>query len=66
MDCKLTTGLPALSALLLLQTARAAPLAAVDQQGKNLHRFFDTSPISPWGWYIALFRMPYENVSPRP
>ncbi|WP_207955354.1 hypothetical protein [Segetibacter sp. 3557_3] len=30
-----------------------------------IHRFFDTSPLSPSGRYLALFRMPYENKSPR-
>ena len=34
--------------------------------GGVIHRFFDTSPISPSGNYVALFRMPYENKSPRP
>lgn len=31
-----------------------------------IHRFFDTSPISPSGKFIGLFRMPYENKSPQP
>lgn len=31
-----------------------------------MHRFFDTSPISPSGRYIALFQLPYENRQPRP
>ena len=31
-----------------------------------IHRFFDTSPLSPSGRYLALFRMPYENKSPSP
>ena len=34
--------------------------------GGIIHRFFDTSPISPSGKYVALFRMPYENKSPQP
>jgi len=33
---------------------------------KVIHRFFDTSPLSPSGRYLALFRMPYENKSPQP
>lgn len=33
---------------------------------KVIHRFFDTSPLSPSGKYLALFRMPYENKSPMP
>ncbi|TCC88754.1 hypothetical protein EZ428_19170 [Pedobacter frigiditerrae] len=32
--------------------------------GKVIHRFFDTSSISPSGKYIALFRFPYEDHSP--
>lgn len=31
-----------------------------------IHRFFDTSPLSPSGKFLALFRMPYENKSPKP
>ena len=34
--------------------------------GRVIHRFFDTSPISPSGKYIALFRLPYEDKSPLP
>ena len=34
--------------------------------GRGIHRFFDTSPISPSGKYIALFRLPYEDKSPIP
>jgi len=34
--------------------------------GRIIHRFFDTSPISPSGRYLALFRFPYENQSPKP
>ncbi len=33
--------------------------------GKIIHRFFDTSPVSPSGRYVALFRMPYENKEPQ-
>jgi hypothetical protein len=31
-----------------------------------IHRFFDSSPISPSGRYLALTRLPYENRLPRP
>ena len=34
--------------------------------GRTIHRFFDTSPISPSGKYMALFRMPQEEFTPRP
>ena len=33
---------------------------------RTIHRFFDTSPVSPSGRYVALFRLPYENKSPAP
>lgn len=34
--------------------------------GRIIHRFFDTSPISPSGRYVALFRLPNENRTPQP
>ncbi len=34
--------------------------------GRIIHRFFDTSPLSPSGRYLALFRMPNESSSPQP
>ncbi len=33
--------------------------------GKVIHRFFDTSPISPSGKYVALFRFPYDDHAPK-
>ena len=33
---------------------------------RTLHRFFGTSPISPSGRFLALFRLPYENRAPSP
>lgn len=38
----------------------------VISEGGCIHRFFDTSPISPSGKYVALFRFPYEDHSPVP
>lgn len=35
-------------------------------EGRIIHRFFDTSPFSPSGRYIALFRMPFEDHLPQP
>ena len=35
-------------------------------KGRVIHRFFDTSPISPSGRYIALFRFPSEVTPPSP
>lgn len=34
--------------------------------GRCLHRFFDTSPISPDGRYLAVFRLPFEDRLNRP
>lgn len=34
--------------------------------GRTIHRFFDTSPFSPSGRYMALFRLPFENRNPLP
>jgi len=31
-----------------------------------LHRFFDTSPVSPSGRYLAVFQMPFEDRRPVP
>lgn len=31
-----------------------------------IHRFFDTSPFSPSGRYMALFQMPFEDRWPQP
>lgn len=36
-----------------------------DQDG-CMHRFFDTSPISPSGRYLVVFQMPFENRQPEP
>jgi hypothetical protein len=41
------------------------PIARV-ASGRIIHRFFDTSPISPSGRYLGLFRLPQETRSPRP
>lgn len=35
-------------------------------EGRIIHRFFDSSPVSPSGQYIALTRFPFENRSPKP
>ncbi len=34
--------------------------------GRTIHRFFDTSPFSPSGRYLALFRLPFEDHVPEP
>lgn len=34
--------------------------------GRIIHRFFDTSPVSPSGRYVGLFRLPNEVRSPQP
>ena len=35
-------------------------------QGPAIHRFFDTSPVSPSGRYVALTRFPFEDRIPQP
>lgn len=35
-------------------------------KGGAIHRFFDTSPISPSGRYLAVFRLPFEDHLPLP
>ncbi|ANE45200.1 hypothetical protein SY83_01370 [Paenibacillus swuensis] len=35
-------------------------------EGRVIHRFFDTSPFSPSGRYLGLFRMPFEDRNPEP
>ncbi|HEU5146600.1 MAG TPA: hypothetical protein VFT90_07800, partial [Chryseosolibacter sp.] len=32
--------------------------------GRVIHRFHDTSPLSPSGRYMALFRVPFEDRYP--
>lgn len=68
--------LPGAGANLTAQTNKAANVPEIvagdgislKQVSTNrvIHRFFDTSPLSPSGKYLALFRMPYENKSPKP
>lgn len=36
------------------------------EAGPTIHRFFDTSPISPSGRYVALTRFPFEDHLPSP
>jgi len=44
----------------------AAPVWCVTpKEGRVIHRFFDTSPFSPSGRYLALTRLPYEDRLPR-
>ncbi|WP_291100619.1 MULTISPECIES: hypothetical protein [unclassified Flavobacterium] len=48
-----------------IKIAENVKLRQLSNGGKTIHRFFDTSPLSPSGRYVALFRFPYENVSPK-
>jgi hypothetical protein len=54
--------------LLVSQVVHAQKATTVKMVSTNrvIHRFFDTSPISPSGKYLALFRFPDENKSPKP
>jgi len=35
-------------------------------EGRIIHRFFDTSPLSPGGRFLGLTRFPFEDRSPKP
>jgi hypothetical protein len=49
------------------QFSPAVPVWCVTPgEGGCLHRFFDTSPISPSGRYLAVIRMPFEDHRPAP
>lgn len=41
------------------------PIYAIPGE-RVIHRFFDASPISPSGRFLAVFRLPYENRPPAP
>jgi hypothetical protein len=45
--------------------AATVPVVKV-ASGATIHRFFDTSPMSPSGRYLALFRFPEETRAPKP
>ena len=45
-------------------TNDSIPIVKVGSDGL-IHRFHDTSPISPSGKYIALFRLPFEDRYPK-
>ncbi len=36
------------------------------ERERCIHRFFDTSPISPSGRYVAVFQLPFEDRLPQP
>jgi hypothetical protein len=48
--------------------ASANPVVPIRKicSGKVIHRFHDTSPLSPSGRYVALFRVPFEDHYPGP
>lgn len=49
------------------QFAPSAPVWCVTPRtDRVMHRFFDSSPISPSGRYLALTRLPFEDRLPRP
>ena len=50
-----------------LQPAAAKGVRIIKaSSGRTLHRFFDTSPFSPSGRYLAVFRFPREDRPPQP
>lgn len=45
----------------------AVPVWCVTPDRKGcIHRFFDSSPVSPSGRYLAVFQLPFENRQPEP
>lgn len=47
--------------------APAVPVRCLSPNVKNvIHRFFDTSPLSPSGRYLAVFQLPEKDDFPRP
>ncbi len=46
--------------------ARVPVWCLTPHEGRCIHRFFDTCPISPSGRYIALFRFPHEQRLNKP
>lgn len=46
--------------------SRVAIKCITQEEGAYMHRFYDTSPISPSGRYIAVMRFPYEDKTPLP
>lgn len=73
---KLLMALTGLPGLLSAQQPHSFSFPAYDgkasvpvvkvSSGRVIHRFFDTSPLSPSGRYLALFRFPQEVTSPKP
>ena len=51
----------------ILEGARIARVEKVTpNDGYYIHRFFDTSPWSPSGRYLAVLRLPFQDREPRP
>ncbi|RIA35354.1 hypothetical protein DFR49_4372 [Hephaestia caeni] len=49
------------------QFGPAVPVVRVSPDGlPAIHRFYDTSPVSPSGRYVAMLRFPFENRLPSP
>ncbi len=47
--------------------APAVPVVCLTPDSpRTIHRFFDTSPVSPDGRYLAALRLPFEDRNPRP
>lgn len=47
-------------------SAEVPVICVTPGEGRVIHRFFDTSPFSPSGRFLAAFRMPFENRPPLP
>lgn len=50
----------------LAMSPQAKAWCVTPDEGRCIHRFFDSSPFSPSGRYLALTRLPYEDRLPMP
>lgn len=62
-----TTDASRLSFDLLTRIDSLVPVHLISRAGRpSTHRFYDTSPISPSGRYLAYLELPFDNRSPAP
>lgn len=61
---KKTAAIISAFAAAILCGCAGAPQPQLVAENGVIHRFFDTSPVSPSGKYAALFELPYEGKKP--
>lgn len=61
---KKTAAIISAFAAAILCGCAGAPRPQLVAENGVIHRFFDTSPVSPSGKYAALFELPYEGKKP--